>query len=155
MKFDIELVGKVGSMALVNKKWGDIDYNAIARISRELRPGYIWVTSGATEIGRIDYIRRNGREIEGDYNDVKTDYAAQGQIILMDNYRQYIDPKYSVRQILVEHRRQPQKTAFEMSRAKGYSYYQLQRPPLFRGNRQDRTSGACKVQRRYRALYGQ
>lgn len=104
MKFDIELVGKVGSMALVNKKWGDIDYNAIARISRELRPGYIWVTSGATEIGRIDYIRRNGREIEGDYNDVKTDYSAQGQIILMDSYRQYIDPKYSVRQILVEHR---------------------------------------------------
>ena len=31
MTFDIELVGKVGSMALVNKKWGDIDYNVIAR----------------------------------------------------------------------------------------------------------------------------
>ena len=104
MKFDIELVGKVGSMALVNKAWGDIDYNAIARISRELKAGYIWVSSGATEIGRIDYIRRNGHEIEGDYGDVKVDYAAQGQTILMNNYRQYIDPKYSVRQILVEHR---------------------------------------------------
>ena len=104
MKFDIELVGKVGSMALVNKKWGDIDYNAIARISRELRAGYIWVSSGATEIGRIDYIRRNGREIDGDYSEVKVDYAAQGQTILMNNYRQYIDTKYSVRQILVEHR---------------------------------------------------
>ena len=104
MKFDVELVGKVGSMALVNKAWGDIDYNAIARISRELRAGYIWVSSGATEIGRIDYIRRNGREIDGDYNEVKVDYAAQGQTILMNNYRQYIDPKYSVRQILVEHR---------------------------------------------------
>lgn len=103
MNFDIELVGKVGSMALVNKKWGDIDYNAIARISRELHPGHIWVTSGATEIGRLDYIRRNGKEIEGEYNDVKTDYAAQGQTILMENYRQFIDPKYSVRQILVEH----------------------------------------------------
>ena len=104
MKFDIELVGKVGSMALVNKKWGDIDYNAIARISRELKAGYIWVSSGATEIGRIDYIRRNGREIDGDYSEVKVDYSAQGQTILMNNYRQYIDPKYSVRQILVEHR---------------------------------------------------
>lgn len=104
MKFDVELVGKVGSMALVNKAWGDIDYNAIARISRELRAGYIWVSSGATEIGRIDYIRRNGCEIDGDYNDVKVDYAAQGQTILMNNYRRYIDQKYSVRQILVEHR---------------------------------------------------
>lgn len=102
-KFDIELVGKVGSMALVNKEWGDIDYNVIARISRELTPGCIWVTSGATEIGRIDYIRRNGVELQGDYSDVKTDYAAQGQTILMQNYRQYIDSRYSVRQILVEH----------------------------------------------------
>ena len=104
MKFDVELVGKVGSMALVNKAWGDIDYNAIARISRELKAGYIWVSSGATEIGRIDYIRRNGCEIDGDYSEVKVDYAAQGQTILMNNYRQFIDPKYSVRQILVEHR---------------------------------------------------
>lgn len=103
MNFDIELVGKVGSMALVNKKWGDIDYNVIAKISRQLRPGYIWVTSGATEIGRLDYIRRNGKEIEGEYEDVKTDYSAQGQAILMANYRQYVDPKYSIRQILVEH----------------------------------------------------
>ena len=104
MKFDIELVGKVGSMALVNKAWGDIDYNAIARISKELRPGVIWVSSGATEIGRIDYIKRNGHEIEGDYNEVKMDYSSQGQTILMKNYRQFVDPKYSVRQILVEHR---------------------------------------------------
>ena len=104
MNFDIELVGKVGSMALVNKAWGDIDYNAISRISRELRPGCIWVSSGATEIGRLDYIRRNGRELDGDYNERKMDYAAQGQTILMNNYRRYIDTKYSVRQILVEHR---------------------------------------------------
>ncbi|MEG1608507.1 MAG: uridylate kinase, partial [Clostridia bacterium] len=102
-KFDIELVGKVGSMALVNKAWGDIDYNVIARISRELAPGCIWVTSGATEIGRIDYVKRNGHELDGEYSEVKTDYAAQGQSILMENYRQFIDPKYSVRQILVEH----------------------------------------------------
>ena len=34
---------------------------------------------------------------------VKTDYAAQGQAILMQNYRQFIHPSYSVRQVLVEH----------------------------------------------------
>ena len=45
--FDVELVGKVGSMALINKEYEDIDYNIIAHISRELRPGCMWVTSGA------------------------------------------------------------------------------------------------------------
>ena len=52
--FDIELVGKIGSMALIDKANNDIDYNVIARISRELKPGYMWVTSGATELGRLD-----------------------------------------------------------------------------------------------------
>lgn len=104
MNFDFELVGKIGSMALVNKADRDIDYNIIARISSELRPGMIWVTSGATEIGRLDYIKRNGTEIEGGDDDTKkADYSAQGQSILMQNYRQFIKQGYSVRQILVEH----------------------------------------------------
>lgn len=103
MKFDIELVGKVGSMALIDREYNDINYNIIARISRELKPGYIWVTSGATEIGRIDYVKRNGLELDGDSDEVKTDYAAQGQSILMSNYRQFVDSRYSIRQILVEH----------------------------------------------------
>lgn len=46
--FDIELVGKIGSMALIDRDYQDMNYNIIARLSRELRPGYIWVTSGAT-----------------------------------------------------------------------------------------------------------
>ena len=104
MKFDFELVGKIGSMALVNKANRDIDYNIIARISSELRPGMIWVTSGATEIGRLDYLKRNGHEIaEGDDDTQKADYSAQGQSILMQNYRQFVDQRYSVRQLLVEH----------------------------------------------------
>lgn len=102
-KYDIELVGKIGSMALINREYGDIDYNVIARISRELRPGMIWVTSGATEIGRLDYIKRNGVELTGDETLIKTDYSAQGQAILMQNYRTFINEKYSVRQILLEH----------------------------------------------------
>lgn len=102
-KFDIELVGKVGSMALIDKENNDIDYNVIARISRELKPGYLWVTSGATEIGRLDYIHRNGKELEGDYNDIKTDYAAQGQSILLETYRRFVNSNYSIRQFLVEH----------------------------------------------------
>lgn len=103
MKFDIELVGKVGSMALINKENDDIDYNIIARISRYLKPGFIWVTSGATEIGRLDYIKRTGRELTEDINEMKTDYSAQGQSILMQSYRQFVDSRYSIRQFLVEH----------------------------------------------------
>ena len=101
--FDIELVGKVGSMALIDRQNDDIDYNIIARLGRELKPGYIWVTSGATEIGRLDYIHRTGFELRGDDNDVKTDYAAQGQTILMETYRRFVDSRYSIRQFLVEH----------------------------------------------------
>ena len=101
--FDVELVGKIGSMALINKEYNDIDYNIFARLSGELKPGYVWVTSGATEIGRIDYIKRNGKELSGTDEEIKTDYSAQGQSILMSLYRTYINQLYSVRQILVEH----------------------------------------------------
>ena len=102
--FDIELVGKVGSMALIDRRNRDIDYNVIARLSRELRPGYIWVTSGAAEIGRIDYRKRNnGKELDETDEASKVDYASQGQTILMNNYRQFMDSRYSLRQILVEH----------------------------------------------------
>ena len=103
MNFDIELVGKVGSMALINDERADMDYNIIAGISRYLHPGVIWVTSGATEIGRLDYIKRTGKELEGDAEEVKADYSAQGQSVLMTQYRQFLDSKYSLRQILVEH----------------------------------------------------
>ncbi len=101
MNFDTELVGKIGSMALIDKEDGIIDYTRVARLSRELHPGCVWVSSGATEIGRLDYLARNGRELTGEH--AKTDYAAQGQAILMETYRRYIDPRYSVRQVLVEH----------------------------------------------------
>ncbi len=103
MKFDIELVGKIGSMALINKESNILDYTLMARLSSELKPGYIWVTSGAAETGRLDYIKRNGKELEGSAEDVKTDYSAQGQAILMSTYRQYVNSQYSIRQILVEH----------------------------------------------------
>ena len=103
MKFDIELVGKIGSMALINKESNILDYTLIARLSSEFKPGYIWVTSGAVETGRLDYIKRTGKELKGSYEDVKTDYSAQGQSILMSTYRQYVDSKYSLRQVLVEH----------------------------------------------------
>lgn len=98
----IELVGKIGSMALIRPEDLDINYNTLSRISAELRPGMIWVTSGATEIGRLDHIKRTGRELPpGDAS--KADYAAQGQAILMGNYRQFLRPEYGMRQLLVEH----------------------------------------------------
>ena len=103
MAFDVELVGKIGSMALIDTKSNMLDYTLIARLSAELKPGYIWVTSGAAETGRLDYIKRNGKELDGEAEDVKTDDAAQGQSILMATYRQFVDSKYSLRQVLVEH----------------------------------------------------
>lgn len=103
MKFDIELVGKIGSMALIREAEHDINYNVFSRIGSELRPGMIWVSSGAVEIGRLDYIKRTGQELTGSKSDIMTDYSAQGQAILMEEYRRYIKAKYSVRQLLVEH----------------------------------------------------
>ena len=55
-QFNYDLVGKIGSMALIRKEDNDIDYNIFSRLSSELKPGMIWVSSGATEIGRLDYI---------------------------------------------------------------------------------------------------
>ena len=103
MQYDFDLVGKIGSMALISREDADIDYNIFARLGRELRPGMLWVTSGAAEIGRLDYIKRTGHELDEDTVDAKTDYAAQGQAILMEQYRRFIRPEYSVRQVLVEH----------------------------------------------------
>lgn len=99
----LELVGKIGSMALIRREDNDMDYNIFSRLGTDLKPGMIWVSSGATEIGRLDYIKRTGRELTGDSDEVKTDYAAQGQAILMENYRRFIRPEYSIRQLLVEH----------------------------------------------------
>ncbi|MBQ6382864.1 MAG: uridylate kinase [Clostridia bacterium] len=103
MEYEFDLVGKIGSMALIRKEDQDIDYNIFSRLGAELKPGMIWVTSGATEIGRLDYIKRTGCELCGDPEQDKADYSAQGQAILMQNYRQFVRPEYGIRQILVEH----------------------------------------------------
>lgn len=103
--FDCELVGKIGSMALIRRDDYDVDYNVFSRVGAELRPGFIWISSGAVEIGRIDYMRRNGGKeiVDSSQEEVNACYAAQGQGILMENYRKFINPSYSVRQVLVEH----------------------------------------------------
>ena len=114
MQHDIDLVGKIGSMALIRKSDNDIDYNIFSRLGASLRPGTVWVSSGATEIGRLDYLHRSGRVLEGDNEECKADYAAQGQAILMENYRRFIPPQLSVRQVLVEHQHfnDPEKREF-------------------------------------------
>ena len=99
----LDLVIKIGSMALIRQQDNDIDYNILSRLSAELKPGMALVSSGATEIGRLDYIKRAGYELRGERDDVITDYAAQGQAILLSQYRQFVNPEYSVRQVLVEH----------------------------------------------------
>lgn len=103
MTFDYELVGKIGSMALIRPTENDIDYNIFSRLGRQLKPGMIWVSSGATEIGRLDYMKRAGKTLDAGIDVTKTDYSAQGQPILMELYRQFVHPEYSVRQVLVEH----------------------------------------------------
>jgi len=102
MLYDIDLVGKIGSMALIRPEDYDINYNILSRICAELRPGMVWVTSGATEIGRLDHMKRTGKELPPG-EESKADYASQGQAILMANYRQFLRPEYGMRQLLVEH----------------------------------------------------
>ncbi len=103
MKYDCELVGKIGSMALINGEIDELDYNAFSRIGKYLQPGYVWVSSGAVEIGKIDYYKRHATYLKPENDVVKSLYASQGQCILMENYRKFINPEYSVRQILLEH----------------------------------------------------
>ena len=102
--FNFDVVVKIGSMALIRKEDNDLDYNIFSRLAAALKPGMILVSSGATEIGRIDYMKRHGgMELKGDLEEIKTDYSAQGQSILMSLYRDFVRPEYSVRQVLVEH----------------------------------------------------
>ena len=69
-RFDFEVVGKIGSMALIRRDENALDYNVFSRIGTQLRPGVIWVSSGAVEIGRLDYMRRNnGIELISDDED--------------------------------------------------------------------------------------
>lgn len=114
--FDCEIVGKIGSMALIRHDEYDIDYNVFSRVGAELTPGCIWISSGAVEIGRLDFIKRNGgKEIDNsNTEEVNACYAAQGQSIVMENYRKFINPAYSVRQVLVEHQHfnEPEKFNF-------------------------------------------
>ena len=97
------IVIKVGSMALVNDKGDGIDYNVISQLSRDLNEHTILVTSGAAVVGKLDYIKRNGHELDEHNAFYKSDYASQGQTILMNLYREFMDPKFSLRQVLVEH----------------------------------------------------
>lgn len=102
MKFDIEFVGKIGSIALLNEERTAIDTAKIQKLAQALRPGYVWVTSGAVEIGKLDYLNRTGQLLP-DTEESKNDYAGQGQSILMTKYRDYVHQSYSIRQILLEH----------------------------------------------------
>ena len=77
MKLDV--VVKIGSMALIQKQENAIDYNVFQRLGGDLRPGMILVTSGAVEIGRLDYMHRTGRELGGLPEEDKVDYAAEAQ----------------------------------------------------------------------------
>jgi glutamate 5-kinase len=74
-----DIVVKIGSMALVRED-GDIDYNIFSRLGNSLRPGMLLVSSGATEIGRIDYAKRSGCELSGDEEDMKMTTPRRGSL---------------------------------------------------------------------------
>jgi glutamate 5-kinase len=38
MSFDCEVVGKIGSMALINREINELDYNTFSRIGKYLYP---------------------------------------------------------------------------------------------------------------------
>ena len=97
------IVIKVGSMALVNDRGDGVDYNVISQLSKDLNEHTILVTSGAAVVGKLDYIKRNGHALPENDSFYKSDYASQGQTILMNLYREFMNPKYSLRQVLVEH----------------------------------------------------
>ncbi|MEG0864083.1 MAG: uridylate kinase [Clostridia bacterium] len=99
----LDLVVKIGSMALIQKSENAMDYNIFQRLGADLRPGMVLVTSGAAEIGRLDYMHRTGRELKGMTEQDKVDYSSQGQSILMHTYRLFVPPEYCLRQVLVEH----------------------------------------------------
>ena len=86
-KYDIELVGKIGSMALITTI-NDIDYNVFSRIGRDLVPGMIWVGSGGRD-RKARLYKRTGMELEGDKSAVMTDYSSRAGI-LMEEYRRFI-----------------------------------------------------------------
>lgn len=79
MDYQFDLVGKIGSMALIRKEDKDIDYNIFSRLGAELKPGMIWVTSGATEIGRLDYLKRTGCELCGSDDEIRQTMPRRGR----------------------------------------------------------------------------
>ena len=46
MQYDFELVGKIGSMALIRREDADIDYNIFSRLGRELTADVLVAGSG-------------------------------------------------------------------------------------------------------------
>ena len=71
-------------------------------------------SSGGGRDWQTGFIKRAGYELDEDDDARKTDYAAQGQVILMENYRRFIPQQYGVRQLLVEHQHfnDPQKREY-------------------------------------------
>ena len=67
MNFEYDVVGKIGSMALIRKEDNDIDYNIFSRLSAELRPGMIWVNMSTLDkiIYIADYIEPGRRQAPG------------------------------------------------------------------------------------------
>ena len=59
MDYQFDLVGKIGSMALIRREDNDIDYNIFSRLGAELKPGMIWMKFGITLLRTFVIIKQH------------------------------------------------------------------------------------------------
>lgn len=97
------MVCKVGSTALLNQNKTDVDEEVFKNICSNLTTNDILVSSGAVELGKIDFAKHKDVTAETLKSLKKSKLAARGQPILMDMYRKHFGGRIGVEQLLVEH----------------------------------------------------
>lgn len=107
MKKRINLVCKIGSTALLNKDQKEIDIDVFNNLSRNLNANDILITSGALELGKIEYAKMTGKKIEELklLSDIqKAKMCSIGQVILMETYKKFFaNYGLGVEQLIIEH----------------------------------------------------
>ena len=95
----IELVCKVGSTALLNKKKTRIDRDVFKNIASSMTSSGVLVTSGAVEMGKLDVLRK-GKDLA---EFTKADLASGGHDLVLAEYRKHFHKGLFVKGLLIEH----------------------------------------------------
>jgi glutamate 5-kinase len=104
---EINRVIKVGSTALLKPDRSNLDDAVFRNICSNATVNDVLVTSGALELGKLDFARRNGVDIETlsiQSNLRRRKLTGRGQGLLIEKYRKFFPPEIGVEQLLVEHR---------------------------------------------------